>query len=399
MKIPASILLRLLPLLTMLAASGRSDDRPAVTGEHVVVARIPGYTLAWPANFGLAWRWGDEILVGYAVGVHQYSHRGAHTFDGSKPYEAAFARSLDGGRTWTIERPPSHAVTVKPEKLAFPPGGEPVEPKDRINFAHPDFAMICLMEGTRKDGRAWIQYSYNRGRTWSPRYWLPKFGYDTLHARTDYIVNGRDDCQIQLTGSLDPAAAINSMEVFTARTTDGGLHWQREGNIGTGRSNMPSTVRLNGQTLVTAIRTAREINPAKPLGARNRNPYIEIHVSRDNGKSWQLLATHDTWKKDSGEDHDGDHGNPPSLVKLQDGRLLLTYARRGAYRVCAKLSGDGGATWGPELVLRSNAGSWDVGYTRTTQRDDGKMVTVYYWTDGDKTERYIAATLWDLPGR
>jgi hypothetical protein len=399
MKSPARVLLRLLPILALLVAPARGDDLPPVTGDHVVVARAEGYTLGWPANVGLAWRWGNEILVGYNAGIHKYSHRGAHTFDGTKPFEPWFSRSLDGGRTWKVERPPSHAFTMKPERLVFPPGAEPVELSERINFAHPDFALLCLMEGAREEGRAWIQYSYNRGKTWSRRHWLPKFGYGTLHARTDYVVNGRDDCQIQLTGSSDVAGAIKSMEVFTARTTDGGLHWERQGIIGSGSSNMPSTVRLDGQRLVSAIRTARPINPAKPLSARNRTPYIEIHASDDNGKSWRLLYTQNTWSKDAGEDPDGDHGTPPSLVKLRDGRLLLTYARRGAYRICGKISADGGATWGPELVIRSNAGSWDIGYPRTTQRDDGRIVTAYYWTDADKAERYIAATVWDLPAR
>ena len=40
---------------------------------------------------------------------------------------------------------------------------------------------------------------------------------------------------------------------------------------------------------------------------------------------------------------------------------------------------------------------WDLGYPRTVQRPDGKIVTVYYFNDHKDTERYIAATIWD-PG-
>jgi hypothetical protein len=52
-------------------------------------------------------------------------------------------------------------------------------------------------------------------------------------------------------------------------------------------------------------------------------------------------------------------------------------------------------TWGPELMLRDDAGTWDLGYPRTVQRADGKIVTVYYFNDAKDRERYIAATIWD----
>ncbi len=51
----------------------------------------------------------------------------------------------------------------------------------------------------------------------------------------------------------------------------------------------------------------------------------------------------------------------------------------------------------PDIALRTGAASWDVGYTRTTQRADGKVVTVYYWAAEQQKERTIEATIWD-PG-
>ena len=57
-------------------------------------------------------------------------------------------------------------------------------------------------------------------------------------------------------------------------------------------------------------------------------------------------------------------------------------------------SADRGRTWGPEIMLRDDAGCWDLGYPRTVQRADGRIVTVYYFNDDPKSERYIAATIW-----
>ena len=54
-------------------------------------------------------------------------------------------------------------------------------------------------------------------------------------------------------------------------------------------------------------------------------------------------------------------------------------------------------TWGREYVLRHDADEPDIGYTRTVQRPDGKLVTVYYWLDEPRTERYVAATIRSAP--
>ena len=65
-------------------------------------------------------------------------------------------------------------------------------------------------------------------------------------------------------------------------------------------------------------------------------------------------------------------------------------------RICARLSSDGGRNWSDEIVLRADGASRDLGYVRSVQRPDGKVVTIYYFNDADTgPERYIAATLWD----
>jgi len=46
-------------------------------------------------------------------------------------------------------------------------------------------------------------------------------------------------------------------------------------------------------------------------------------------------------------------------------------------------------------LLRADGGTWDLGYTRTVQRPDGKMVTVYYFNEAEDRERYISATIWN----
>ena len=85
----------------------------------------------------------------------------------------------------------------------------------------------------------------------------------------------------------------------------------------------------------------------------------------------------------------------PGLVKLRDGRLVVTFGYRAEpFGIRARISRDEGRTWGDDLVLRSGAVDWDLGYTRSVQRPDGQIVTVYYYNDDTAPERYIASTIW-----
>jgi hypothetical protein len=66
----------------------------------------------------------------------------------------------------------------------------------------------------------------------------------------------------------------------------------------------------------------------------------------------------------------------------------------------ARLSSDGGTSWGDEIVLRNDGGGRDIGYPRSIQRPDGRVVTIYYfWDEKTGPERYIAASNWTPPNR
>ena len=65
----------------------------------------------------------------------------------------------------------------------------------------------------------------------------------------------------------------------------------------------------------------------------------------------------------------------------------------------ARVSDDDGRTWGPELILRDDGGSWDLGYPRTALLGDGKVMSAYYMNRADDDiqmdggVRHIAATI------
>lgn len=143
---------------------------------------------------------------------------------------------------------------------------------------------------------------------------------------------------------------------------------------------MPSTVRLSPTDLV--MTTRRREGPGE-----KHHRWIDTWESKDNGKSWTFL---NNAVEDVGE------GNPPAMLKLQDGRLCVTYGdRKPPFEMCAKFSSDGGHTWSEPFIIDTNGGGRDLGYSRTVQRPDGKLVTTYYIHYPDSPYRKIIAAIWD----
>lgn len=353
----------------------------AVDAEHIKVYSKEGRFGGWPANHGM-WAWGDEILVGFAEGWYKDLGPDRHHIDREKPELHWLARSLDGGETWTIEDPGErgqllidggflHGVTrpgVEIPPLKDCPGG--------IDFTHPDFC-LTLRTDDIDDGTGRFFYSYDRGHNWEGPFRLPDFGYTGTAPRTDYIVEDKDTCTAFITAAKSDR---NEGVPICVRTENGGKTWELVSQIGPepeGFGIMPGTVRLGMDWYYTTIRR-READ----------RRWIGAFRSNNNGRDWVAMADP---VESAGE------GNPPALIRLRDGRLCLVWGYRAEpWSIKARLSSDGGATWGPEIILRDDGSGRDIGYCRSVQRPDGKVVSTYYFMD-DATgpERHISATIWD----
>jgi hypothetical protein len=201
---PGGVMRHSFALAAALATVLHAAPGPRVL-EHLVVYEQPGRFGGWPANNGL-WAWGNEILVGLTAAHYLKQDIDKHQIDRSKPGVAAFGRSRDGGKTWSLEQPAEfHAGAAATSDLREP-----------LDFSSPGFAM------TIRSGRpnSLLYHSSDRGHTWKGPYRFPLFGQPGIDARTDYLVNGRRDCLAFLT-----ASKANGKEgrVICVRTRDGGL--------------------------------------------------------------------------------------------------------------------------------------------------------------------------------
>jgi hypothetical protein len=248
-----------------------------------------------------------------------------------------------------------------------------------MDFENPGFAMTIRLTNTNQ-GPSRFYYSYDRGKTWRGPYDFPLLGQTGIAARTDYLVDGKRDSTVFLS-----AAKKNGREgrPLCARTTDGGMTWSLLSWIGeepAGFAIMPSSVRLSAQQILTAVRVHQNQD----------HDWIDLFQTTDNAGHWQYLTR-------PVPSTGGHGGNPPSMIRLRDGRLCVTYGfREDPHEIRARLSSDNGQTWSDDIVLRRCA-TWELGYTRTVQRPDGKIVTVYYYPEHAESGRTIEATIWD-PG-
>ena len=377
------ISLLILFLMVSCNAPPQKKDIDVAEIQHGIVFSESQRFAGWPANNGV-WAWGNEILVGFVEADYKET-KGLHTYDPTTA-KNKYARSMDGGETWIIEDAFEHGQTgwahdnnVSEDKAELP--RELVEGID--DFTDPNF-IITFQRHNNHDGPTHFYYSNNRGVKWEGPFMYPDLGTAGIAARTDYIVDGKQEMIAFLT-----VAKANKEEgrVALSRTVDGGVNWEIVSWIGSepeGFDIMPSSIRLSPSELLTVIRSRTD----------NGLDLLTSYLSNDNGETWMKL-------KDPVADT-GKGGTPPSLLKMRDGKLALAYIYRSNYgsRVNIRFSSDDGVTWSDEIVLRSGDGTnRDCGYPRMIEREDGKLVLIYYWNNvnkkGEKPYRYIASTIFD----
>lgn len=210
-----------------------------------------------------------------------------------------------------------------------------------------------LTDQQRKDELGvWMIRSTDGGVTWSARY--------------DCLVDSPHG-PIQLTdGRLLYAGKDlwrEGSRVGVCESADDGRTWRwlaeipvRDGDDHANYHELHAVEATNG-TIIVHIRNHNAKNSRETLQAE----------SADGGKTWSQPHSIGVW------------GLPSHLLRLRDGRLLMSYGhRRQPFGNQARVSMDHASTWSDPLIISADGIGGDLGYPSTVELDDGSLLTVWY---------------------
>jgi hypothetical protein len=348
--------------------------------DHLVVYRREDEFVGWPHTMGY-WNIGDGELLQQVTSITtHYGSADAISHDnigreglGGK---SVALRSKDYGRSW--EKPVINMMSnADPRQANVKTMGDlrPIDFLDRdvlISNSSPGF-------GTPK-GHTLVRVSRDRGRTWGPPIDVPNDGLYSTSGMNSVLIRPDGTALIWLM-EVDKDGWNRHPCVFALPPGGTDFHFltfitQKHDPFGNADGDYSSTFRFGGHRwfyprgymlpdgrMLCVMRSQRD-----PRG----DMWTEVYSSDDRGRTWQFLS------------RVNDFGSPGSLVVKKDGRLVMVYGYRlMPSGIRATVSEDGGRTWGPELIVRDDGGSWDLGYPNAWELDDGRIGTIYYFNSKD----------------
>lgn len=355
-----------------------APPHPAKDVDHTIVYRRDDEFCAWPYTMGF-WQTGSGELVANFMSLDaDYSDAAKVSHDllgerGGRASRMVTVRSLDRGRSWG-----------DPEFDAYPrvSAAESGEHSDLSRWGPFNFLDGDVLVGNsstdfgKPESRAFVRVSKDAGANWTPAAELPLDGLHSLSAINSATVRPDGRCLLFLT--LVSEDGWNRRPLVYASTDDGtGFHflsfitpkedpyaaaegsWKSSYRFGGHRWFYPRGTMLPSGRILCTLRCQRD-----PTGVM----WSELYFSDDGGLTWEFLS------------RINDFGAPGSLVAMEDGRLVVVYGYRlKPYGIRAVVSEDDGASWGPEIVVRDDGGSWDLGYPNAFEVEPGKIGALYYF--------------------
>jgi len=259
--------------------------------------------------------------------------------------------------------------------------------------SHPEYAQVYAKlpkDVVRSELGAFSMRSSDGGRTWEKKVRMPTSaphgGIQLKDGRV--IVVGIQSSAVR--GKLPEDEQSSKHRIVVAESADDGRSWRELADVPYGPADPKWTAEphlIEGQDGV--------------LRCYIRFPgnywYTE---SRDGGRSWMPLVASPVHGKD----------NPAHLLRLKDGRVLMTYGRR-LYRQDEFATGRKIGVYAQVSDDDAKVGSWDekrelailhtdnndMAYASSVELDDGSVLTVYYYHPKGNPMAVLGATKWNLP--
>jgi sialidase-1 len=173
--------------------------------------------------------------------------------------------------------------------------------------------------------------------------------------------------------------------IGVAESKDDGLTWKWVGEIAV----RPGDVVKRGYHELHQVETddGRILVHIRNHNTANAGETLQCE-STDGGRTWTVPAPIGVW------------GLPSHLLKLRDGRLLMTYGyRRAPFGNQARISADHGRTWSDPISLSTDGMGGDLGYPSSVELADNTLLTVWYEKMKEPARAVLRQTRWKLePG-
>ena len=207
-------------------------------------------------------------------------------------------------------------------------------------------------EDRQREQGTWMWRSTDGGVTWSSRYRAPchsPHGPTAVHdGRLVYcgVTMWQNDRIVGAWESIDDGVSWKLLGTLPTRPGDDSKNYHEL-----------HAVESRSGKLIVQLRNHNQTNERETLQSE----------SVDGGKTWSVPHSIGVW------------GFPSHLLRLNDGRLLMTYGhRRPPLGNQARLSHDDGSTWSEPLTISADGINSDLGYPSTIECEDGSLVTVWY---------------------
>jgi hypothetical protein len=324
----------------------------------VTVSRQPEFYHGWAT---LARRKNGELLLAYSGG------RESHVCPFGR---VELMRSPDGGRNWSwpevlmdspiddrdagvLETPTGALLVTTFTSLAYQPVLDRAKalPEERLERWRAVNRRASAKQREELLG-TWMLRSADGGMTWSAPFRVP---LNSPHG------------PVALSGGRLLYAGKQLWEpgkkVGVAESRDDGRTWRwladipaRPGDTVDQYHELHAVEAADGR-LVAHIRNHNKANAGETLQSE----------SRDGGSTWSVPHEIGVW------------GLPSHLLRLGDGRLLMSYGhRRPPFGNQARLSADHGRTWSEPLIISDDGASGDLGYPATVDLPGGELATAWY---------------------
>lgn len=207
-------------------------------------------------------------------------------------------------------------------------------------------------EQRKKELGCWVFRSEDGGITWD--------------ARIDSLVNSPHG-PIQLS---DGRIMYPGKELWTEAQRNGVTISKDEGKTWTWSCEIPtrpgddpkSYHELHG----VEAPSGKIIVQIRNHNAKNVNETLQCE-STDGGMTWSTPHEIGVW------------GLPSQLLRLRDGRLLMSYGhRRPPFGNQTRISSDEGQTWSEPMTISADGPGGDLGYPSSVELADGTILTLWY---------------------